>query len=136
MWGDVLVWGSSNFVDSAEECCNQCKNYTPKKAEDLDCNGECCLKIRFVYDCHISHRTDMPHLHLQFITALHPAVWVYCGDQDKCAGVYKQCWLKHLAHPEASKPKKEGPHVPWTAGTIDVDLKLNPADAKKDKKKV
>ena len=24
------------------------------------------------------------------------AVWVYCGDKEKCLGSYKECWLKHL----------------------------------------
>lgn len=24
------------------------------------------------------------------------AVWVYCGDQEKCGSQYQQCWLKHL----------------------------------------
>ncbi len=31
-----------------------------------------------------------------FIICLHFAVWVYCGDQDKCGGQYMDCWLKHL----------------------------------------
>ena len=63
-------------------------------------------------------------------------VWVYCGNQAKCAGLWKQCWLKHVAHPEASKPQKEGPRIPWTSGTIDVDLKSDPLKNKKDGEKV
>jgi hypothetical protein len=27
------------------------------------------------------------------------AVFVFCGDQEKCKGEYKQCWLKHLVSP-------------------------------------
>ena len=63
-------------------------------------------------------------------------VWVWCGDEAKCQGNYKQCWLKHLAHPEASKPSKEGPEVPWTAGTIDVDIKAIPGGTATKKKQL
>ena len=64
------------------------------------------------------------------------AVWVFCGNQSACQGNYGQCWLKHLAHPEASKPAKQGPHVPWTAGTLDVDINANPGGGAKSDKKV
>lgn len=75
-------------------------------------------------------------LFLGFIRAPAPsfcahAVWVYCGDKSGCQGNYQQCWLKHLPHPEASKPAKQGPHVPWTAGTLDVDMNANPKSEKK-----
>eukprot|EP00983_Pelagomonas_calceolata_P034626 1084655-Pelagomonas_calceolata.AAC.4 len=37
-----------------------------------------------------------------------------------------------LAQPQASKPIRQGPHVPWTSGTIDVDLNFDPlANGKK-----
>ena len=64
------------------------------------------------------------------------AVWVFCGNQSACQGNYGQCWLKHLPHPEASKPAKQGPHVPWTAGTLDVDINANPGGGAKSEKKV
>ncbi|KXZ44208.1 hypothetical protein GPECTOR_71g569 [Gonium pectorale] len=53
-------------------------------------------------------------------------VWVFCGDENKCGGQYQQCWLKHLAHPEASKPARQGPAVFWTSGTIGVDINADP----------
>jgi len=40
-----------------------------------------------------------------------------------------------VAHPEASKPQNEGPRIPWTSGTIDVDLKSDPLKNKKDGEK-
>lgn len=24
------------------------------------------------------------------------AVWVWCGDKERCKGSYRDCWLKHL----------------------------------------
>lgn len=39
LWGDVLVWGNSHKVNSAEECCNRCRNYKPPTADDNECNG-------------------------------------------------------------------------------------------------
>ena len=29
------------------------------------------------------------------------AVWVWCGDEERCLGSYNECWLKHLVsvHP-------------------------------------
>ncbi|KAG2501810.1 hypothetical protein HYH03_000310 [Edaphochlamys debaryana] len=57
-------------------------------------------------------------------------VWVFCGDEQKCGSQYQQCWLKHLVHPEASKPARQGPTTAWTSGTIDVDINADPsADA-------
>ena len=39
----------------------------------------------------------------------------------------QQLQLSHSqAHPEAAKPAKEGANVPWTAGTLDVDLNAKP----------
>ncbi len=36
------------------------------------------------------------------------------------------------AHPEAARPAKEGPKVPWTSGTINVDINAKPStDANK-----
>ncbi|GIL43843.1 hypothetical protein Vafri_1440 [Volvox africanus] len=53
-------------------------------------------------------------------------VWVFCGDQQRCGAQYQQCWLKHLPHPEASKPAKQGSNVYWTSGTLDVDINADP----------
>ncbi len=30
-----------------------------------------------------------------------------------------ECWLKHLVHPHASKPARQGPEVKWTSGILD-----------------
>lgn len=87
LWGDVVVWGSTLKVDTAQECCDKCRNHKVNGPDELDCN-----------------------------------VWVFCGDKDKCRSQYQECWLKHLVHPEASKPARQGPEVPWTSGTIDVDI--------------
>ena len=39
-WGDALVWGTGNRVNSAEECCAACRAYKPSPDKDnLDCNG-------------------------------------------------------------------------------------------------
>ncbi|GLC43320.1 hypothetical protein PLESTM_001458300 [Pleodorina starrii] len=53
-------------------------------------------------------------------------VWVFCGDEKNCGSQYQQCWLKHLPHPEASKPARQGPSTHWTSGTIDVDINADP----------
>eukprot|EP00891_Asterochloris_glomerata_P002540 jgi/Astpho2/2540/e_gw1.00048.41.1_t len=42
-------------------------------------------------------------------------VWVYCGDKEACSSQYQDCWIKHLAHPGGSNPKR-GAGVPWTSG--------------------
>ena len=42
-------------------------------------------------------------------------MWVHCEDAAACGPAAGQCWLKHLAHPEAITPRT-GPDVPWTAG--------------------
>jgi len=38
-WGDPVKWGTSNLVDSAEACCQQCLQFKPKSASDQTCNG-------------------------------------------------------------------------------------------------
>ncbi|EIE23811.1 hypothetical protein COCSUDRAFT_47447 [Coccomyxa subellipsoidea C-169] len=88
-WGEAIVWGPQNKVDSAEECCQQCANYSPASEDDMDCN-----------------------------------VWVWCGDKERCKGSYRDCWLKHLAHPEAVNPAT-GPKVPWTSGLSGVDNSMD-----------
>lgn len=45
-------------------------------------------------------------------------VWVYCEDPKLCGAHYRECWLKHLAHPSAVAPAKEGPDVGWTTGLM------------------
>ena len=35
------------------------------------------------------------------------AVWVYCGDKEKCLGSYKECWLKHLVRDGPSDGRAE-----------------------------
>lgn len=82
-WGEALVYGGSNKVDSVEECCNQCSSYSPKSADAPDCN-----------------------------------VWVYCESPTLCKDQYRECWLKHLAHPDAASPSNEGPEVGWTTGLM------------------
>jgi len=37
-WGDALVWGDSNLVESKDECCDMCATYEPKKKGDPTCN--------------------------------------------------------------------------------------------------
>ena len=37
-WGDALVWGTKNLVDSKEECCQQCAKYEPERNSDPFCN--------------------------------------------------------------------------------------------------
>ncbi|MEW5304340.1 MAG: hypothetical protein WDW36_006957 [Sanguina aurantia] len=54
-------------------------------------------------------------------------VWVWCGDAAGCMKQFNQCWLKHLIHPEASKPARQGANVAWTSGTIGVDINADPA---------
>mmetsp|Transcript_14428 Transcript_14428/g.39084 ORF Transcript_14428/g.39084 Transcript_14428/m.39084 type:complete len:552 (+) Transcript_14428:90-1745(+) len=87
-----------------------------------------------------NHRTDSAEECCQRCRAHVPAgedavicnVWVWCGEAQHCGRQYKECWLKHLAQPQASKPIRQGPHVPWTSGTIDVDLNFDPlANGKK-----
>ena len=37
-WGDALVWGNENKLDSEEECCKACTDYKPKNPGDPGCN--------------------------------------------------------------------------------------------------
>lgn len=40
LWGDVVVWGSKNMVDSIEECSKSCENYVSTDPEEkAECNG-------------------------------------------------------------------------------------------------
>ena len=82
-WGDAIVWGNTNLVNSAEECSRACAMHTPTSPKDPPCN-----------------------------------LWVFCGDEALCrsSDTYGQCWLKHLAHPDAARPASEGPSVGWTSG--------------------
>ena len=98
-WGDALVWGTENLVETAEECLKACKTFKPKTRNDPGCN-----------------------------------VWVFCGDKNLCtsSGAYKQCWLKHLAHPEGERPASEGPSVGWTSG-IALGAKKNEEERKQEK---
>ena len=36
------MWGTTNKVDSAEQCCAQCAAYQPLGADDIYCNGAPC----------------------------------------------------------------------------------------------
>ena len=40
LWGDVVAWGTTNKATSAEDCCNQCKNFKTDKPDDVQCNGK------------------------------------------------------------------------------------------------
>eukprot|EP00884_Botryococcus_braunii_P021976 jgi/Botrbrau1/8462/Bobra.0237s0079.1 len=44
-------------------------------------------------------------------------VWVWCGDKERCGTQFRDCWLKHLPHPEAVSPRN-GPEVFWTSGLM------------------
>ena len=37
-WGDALVWGNENLVDSEDACCKACAEYKPKTSKDAPCN--------------------------------------------------------------------------------------------------
>lgn len=63
--------------------------------------------------CHSSPSHSLRALH-----PCHATVWVYCEDPQLCGDHYKECWLKHLAHPDATAPAKEGPDVGWTTGLM------------------
>jgi hypothetical protein len=207
LWGDVVGWGTTNLLNSAGECCQQCLKFKPRGPEDGDCNGaQNSSSNPQVVELHA--RTHNTSMHTQQISprCYLCAVWVYCGDKQACGSQYKQCWLKHLVscareepthcvmrhvplqhglaacpglswcsmcqcstgpcrtspcmlrptappaeytpgptgclvhtsplpsylpalqpHPEASKPAKQGPQVPWTSGTVGVDLNADPA---------
>eukprot|EP00798_Chlamydomonas_sp_ICE-L_P013404 gene13404-19255_t len=59
-----------------------------------------------------------------------PKVFEYCGDAAACKEHYMECWLKHEANPDAEDPSDQGPNVPWTAGTIGVDLRIGGVEKK------
>ncbi|KAK9823561.1 hypothetical protein WJX72_003781 [[Myrmecia] bisecta] len=54
-------------------------------------------------------------------------IWVYCGDKQQCGDAYRECWLKHMAHPGASRPRT-GPEVPWTSGVMTSPTAVLKAD--------
>eukprot|EP00270_Netrium_digitus_P011861 TRINITY_DN3790_c0_g1_i2.p1 TRINITY_DN3790_c0_g1~~TRINITY_DN3790_c0_g1_i2.p1 ORF type:complete len:353 (-),score=43.41 TRINITY_DN3790_c0_g1_i2:233-1291(-) len=39
LWGDAIKWGDSNLVDTAEQCCQQCREMCPVGAVHCDCNS-------------------------------------------------------------------------------------------------
>lgn len=45
-WGEAVVWGTENKVDSPEQCCAQCAAYRPQHEEDIYCNGALLLTCR------------------------------------------------------------------------------------------
>ena len=63
-----------------------------------------------------------PDMH---IACLH--VYIEHHAATRCA--HNCTGLPMQAHPEASKPSKQGPETPWTAGTVGVNMN---ADPKKD----
>ena len=84
-WGEALVWGPLNIVNSFEICCSMCQNY---KVDSKDVDGLGCN------------------------------VWVWCGNKDLCGEHYRECWLKHLPHPERASPSNQGPQVGWMTGFV------------------
>jgi hydroxyproline O-arabinosyltransferase len=65
----------------------------------------------------------MPFADSSFVRQPLHAVWVWCGDKQRCGDDYKHCWLKHLPWVYASKPKS-GPSVPWTSGLLERPQKV------------
>ncbi len=82
-WGNVILSGKTNLLDSADECSRACAMHKPNSPNDPPCN-----------------------------------LWVFCGDEELCrsSDIYKECWLKHTAHPDAAFPVAKGPSVGWTSG--------------------
>lgn len=39
VFGEPVRWGMTNKVNSARQCCNQCRDHVPKSDNDLSCNG-------------------------------------------------------------------------------------------------
>ena len=66
-------------------------------AEPQDYVRQACRAILhklLIKDARVAHRKPaVPSVVLRQGCA---AVWVYCGDKEKCLGSYKECWLKHL----------------------------------------
>ena len=76
--------------------------------ENLPDTAEECCKL-----CADFRQTDVPE-----DDALDCNVWVYCADKTLCGSYHKQCWLKHLAHPDGTAASNEGPTVGWTTGLM------------------
>ena len=97
-FGTPVVEGPDFVVASAAECCNACASYKPVKVKKQsggeEKRGEKEKETDPSLDC---------------------SLWVFCGDEEQCGEAFGQCWLKHLAWPEASNPLT-GPEVPWTSG--------------------
>lgn len=89
MWGDVVRWGASHKVETAQSCCAACRAAGPDDEAEEDA------------------------------AALGCNVWVWCGDADLCGAQHRECWLKHMAHPSVARPAREGPGVGWTSGVVD-----------------
>ena len=93
-FGTPVVEGPDFVVSSAQECCEACANYRPKKTKEEKRERGAEIVVDPSLDC---------------------SLWVFCGDERLCGEAFGQCWLKHLAWPEASNPRT-GPEVPWTSG--------------------
>lgn len=105
-FGTPIVEGPDFVVASAQECCEACANYKPKrtkKKRDKE-NGK-----GDVGGGDDGGGGENPPSHLPC------SAWVFCGDRALCGDALGQCWLKHLAWPEASNPRR-GDDVPWTSG--------------------
>ena len=101
-FGTPIVEGPDFVVASAEACCEACTNYKPRKrenrAEEEERSGRGGGGGAGEAD-----------------PSLDCTLWVFCGDEERCGQAFGQCWLKHLAWPEASNPRT-GADVPWTSG--------------------
>uniref|UniRef100_A0A383W4V9 Apple domain-containing protein n=1 Tax=Tetradesmus obliquus TaxID=3088 RepID=A0A383W4V9_TETOB len=76
--------------------------------------GECCEAcLKHTPAKHSAHKCN---------------VWVWCGIKESCGGQYRECWLKHLVHPRATKPAREGPEVGWTSGIVGPDAEEHGTD--------
>ena len=75
-WGDPVKWGTSNLVDSAEACCEQCLHFKPKSASDQTCNGEYAWLRAFQQQTTLSRALAIFNCELNVLTC---RVVLQCG---------------------------------------------------------
>lgn len=102
--GDAVRWGSSNKVESWDQCCEQCLNFVPEAGSNKVCNGarlnidQHCMDSRhgacISTVCTAGHAESSTSKLLHKIARL--AVWDWCGDKAGCGKQYQECWLKYL----------------------------------------
>lgn len=127
-WGELVQAppGHQNLKDSAEECCQACKECgaRPRPREPpgwlLEPPGSDLTELTEPSPPPAPLRRTLSHAKKAAPGTRKCNTWVYCPNKRGCAtSPYKSCWLKWQAKPSAPAVTR-GDNIPWTSGALFV----------------